>query len=56
MTVEPGLSYHTDWEANGDAEMLDRQDIEVCEFSKEMARPAGIEPATLGLEGRCSIL
>ncbi len=21
----------------------------------EMARPAGLEPATLGLEGRCSI-
>ena len=27
----------------------------ISEFSRKMARPAGFEPATLGLEGRCSI-
>src|SRR5699024_258096 len=27
----------------------------VCSTPSEMARPAGLEPATLGLEGRCSI-
>ena len=28
---------------------------EIAEFWPEMARPAGLEPATPGLEGRCSI-
>ena len=27
----------------------------ICEFFRKMARPAGFEPATLGLEGRCFI-
>ena len=27
----------------------------IGEFSRKLARPAGFEPATLGLEGRCSI-
>ncbi len=26
-----------------------------CPAIRQMARPAGLEPATLGLEGRCSI-
>ena len=26
-----------------------------CAFTRRMARPAGFEPATAGLEGRCSI-
>ena len=28
---------------------------EICSGNLEMARPAGFEPATVGLEGRCSI-
>ena len=27
----------------------------VCEFQQKLARPPGLEPGTLGLEGRCSI-
>ena len=34
----------------------ERHSMHICIHNIILARPAGLEPATLGLEGRCSIL
>ncbi len=55
--VIDGARTHDNWNHNPGLYQLsyDHHKLKPCARMQNMARPAGLEPATLGLEGRCSI-